>query len=152
MAFDLNNPADLLALKNEVTLDPLGMGYDPDTSTARLLKQLNDAAENLGGETTGETLTIRLLLRTCVDNPDDLTVGGQFTEGALEAIKMVFEASNHIDEDIEVYRAGITAMFAANDGLRLALEAQSRGLSRAEVLFGAGTAITKNDWFAARVS
>ena len=51
MAFDVNNPADLLALKNEVNLDPIGMGYDPTGPTQPLLKLLNDPSENIGGDT-----------------------------------------------------------------------------------------------------
>ncbi len=45
MAFDINSPADLTALKNEVELDPegIGYGYDPlTTPTAEVVNKLNE--------------------------------------------------------------------------------------------------------------
>lgn len=151
MAFDVTNPADLLTLKTEVADDPLSMGYNPDVSTQQLLNQLNDGDKNVGGETTGDKLTASLLLDAIVANPDDMTIGGQFTQGESDAIKMVLGATS-LGENIERYRAQITGMFAANDDLRLQLEAQLRLLSRAEVLFGEGTNISRTDWITARES
>ena len=49
-----------------------------------------------------------------------------------------------------IFALGI--LFAANSATVTALDAQNVTLSRAEVLFGQGTTITKDDWYAARDS
>lgn len=149
MAFDRNNSVHLVTLRDEVANDPINMGYNT-TSTQQLLNQLNEGENNVGGETTGETLTPYLLLQAFSQEPDDLTLGGQFTQGELDFIRMVLESTSNIYDDIEIYRTAITTAFPANATVRQALEAQSRLLSRAEVLFGVDTSITRNDWFAAR--
>ena len=54
--------------------------------------------------------------------------------------------------DITSYKVRWRGMFAANSETVVALDAQTSPLSRAEVLFGQGTVISKSDWFAARDS
>ena len=150
MSFDRSDPADLLALKTEVNSDPIGMGYDATGPTKAILDLLNEPASNVGGETTGEDLTVNLLLAAI--DPNELTVGGQFTEGELAWLKLVVESTQSPEENIEQHRAKITALFQPSDQTRVDLEAQSRAMSRAEVRFGIGTNISRQDWFSARDS
>ena len=46
MAFDVNDPADLAALKSEVINDPQGYGYVPD-NTVDVLEKINLASLHL---------------------------------------------------------------------------------------------------------
>lgn len=150
MAFDLNNPADLAALKSEINTDPLNIGYAAQTSTQQILNLLNDRVNNPGGETTGETLTPRLLLN--VIDPGDLTVGGQFAQGDLEWLKLLIETTQFIDDDLSAFETKIRSLFPGNSTTITNLDAQIRSLSRAEVLFGNGTVISRADYLAARDS
>jgi hypothetical protein len=148
MAFDQTNTTHLVTLRDEVANDPIGMGYSSNTTL--LLRQLTEGALNVGGETTGDDLTVNLLLDAIAADPGELTVGGQFSQGKLEFIKLVVESSLEAQENIERHRAAITNLFQPQDAIRMALEGQSRLLSRAEVLFGVDTEITKDNWYAAR--
>lgn len=144
MAFDRTDPADLAALKSEVNTDPIGMGYDPLGPTQPLLKLLNDPDDNVGGETAARPFDVTAML----DALDPTEYGAQQTEaGAAEYTNaLVFYG------DAEPYKAKWRSMFAANSNTVTALDAQTAALSRAEVLFGQGTNITRDDWFAARDS
>lgn len=148
--FDVTDPADLLALKTEVNTDPISMGYDANGGTKQILNLLNLPENNVGGETVGESFTPRLMLE--ILEPGDLTVGGQFTEGEQAWIKLLMESSATLDDDIELFRAKFISVFPANSATVTNLAARLRNLSRAEVLFGEGTSISRNDWFAARDS
>ena len=64
MAFDRSDSADLLALWNEVTLDPLGFNYNPD-GVNDIVKKINDADLNFSLDptaTVAEELTTAMLL------------------------------------------------------------------------------------------
>ena len=148
--FDATDPADLLALKTEVNTDPIGMGYDVNANVTTLMRLLNDPANNVGGETVGESFTPRLMLD--VLEPGDLTTGGQFTEGEQTWIRLLMESSATLDDDIELFRAKFISVFPANATTVTNLAARLRDLSRAEVLFGEGTTLSNQDWFAARDS
>jgi len=148
--FDVTDPADLLALKTEVNTDPIGMGYDVNANVTTLMRLLNDPANNVGGETTGQTFTPRLMLD--VLEPNDLTVGGQFTEGEQTWVRLLMESTASLDDDIEAYRAKFISVFPANAPTVTNLNARLRTLSRAEVLFGEDTVLSNQDWFAARDS
>ena len=152
MAFDRSDPTDLASLKSEVNTDPIAMGYNPTGSTQQLLNKLNDPANNVGGDTATAPLTARLLWEAAADNSDDLTPHGQFSEGDQIAFRGLLEISESPDDDISWARTRVANLFPAQDGLRQALEAQVRALSRAEVLFGENTNISREDWFAARDS
>ena len=147
MPFDRNDSADLAALQSEITGDPAAMGYTAVVdNTSRLLKLLNDPANNTGGETTGQELTAALLL-SVIDTSD--FASNQVDQGERDWLKMVFEYALQ-GQDIEPFRAKITGIFQNNSTTNQAIAALTRPLSRAEVLFGAGTAITRTDWIAAR--
>jgi len=148
--FDVNDPADLAALKSEVNTDPIGMGYDPVGATQQLLMLLNDPANNVGGETAGRPFDkwsiLDALDPTEFDDP-------QTQGGAAEYVAILIDSA--IDEDIEAlapYKSKFESMFHANSATRIALNAQTKALSRAEVLFGIDTEISRSDWFAARDS
>jgi hypothetical protein len=150
MAFDRTDPADLSALKSEVNTDPIGMGYAAVlNSTAQLLQLLNDGANNVGGETVATELTAEVLLSVIdwddyASNP--VGVGGRGLTDNLIAYGSLTGVS------LEQWRATVRAAYQPNSNTVQALDALVRTLSRAEVLFGAGTTITRDDWFAARDS
>lgn len=152
MAFDRTDPADLLALKTEVTTDPAGVGYDVAGPTKFILDNLNLPENNPGSETTGAPLTARVLWEISADNPDDLTPHGQFSVGDQFVMQQLFEITAGPDSDLSWARARVVGLFPANDGIPTAINALLRGLSRAEVLFGTDTTISQQDWFAARDS
>jgi len=150
--FDVTDPADLLALKTEVNTDPISMGYDPAGGTRILLDLLNEPGSNVGGETTGAPLTARALWEICADNPDDLTPHGPFSEGDQFVVQQFFEIAGSPEADLSWGRARLRSLFPAADGIVDAIDALLRTMSRAEVLFGEGTTISRTDWFAARDS
>lgn len=145
MAYDRSDPADLLQLKTEVNTDPLGMGYNPSGSTAQLLKLLNDAAENLGGETVARTFDAEAMHDALDPSEFDAQ---QTAAGAPEYVAALTSAQF----DISGLKSKFRSMFAGNSATVTALDAQTTALSRAEVLFGQGTNISREDWFAARDS
>jgi hypothetical protein len=148
MAFDRNDSADLLALKNEINLDPIGMGYvSVIDSTNLLLKLINNSANNVGGETVAKRLTPELLLDVLV--VDDFA-GNQVTDGERRFLEVFLNKER--TEDIEKYREKIRQTFKTNSATVVALDALVRPLSRAEVLFGENTVIFREDWVAARDS
>ena len=148
MAFDRNEPADLLALKNEVELDPVGVGYTPaDGDTGKLLGLLNTPASNPGGEIGPDFLTTANFLS--IVYVENVSAGDQFR------IQLLFEMTEG-DVNIDKYRGDIALLNDAGLNARIALIV--RPLTRAEVLFsdvvdGAkeSVVITDRDWFAARV-
>lgn len=150
MAFDKTNPADLAALKTEVNTDPIGMGYAAVVDqTNQLLKLLNDPASNVGGETSTRPFDASALL----DALDPTEFDAQQTNaGAGDYALMLINSAGGQGVDIEAYKTKFRSMFAAQSATVAALDAQNITLSRAEVLFGQGTAISRTDWFAARDS
>ena len=147
MAFDQTDSADLLALKTEVTTDPLGLGYNPDNSND-VVKILNDPAANTGGETANQTLTPRILLEQVVLADYD---SNQVTDGERRYIEAFFNRQN-LDENIDAFRNKIRDAFKTNSTTVANIDALVRPLSRAEVLFGADTVLSRSDWLAARDS
>lgn len=149
MAFDINNPSHLLALKNEVTLDPIGMGYDVNGNTNTLIALLNDPASNIGNDTGADFITPKNLLNAIF--PEAISSQDQFK------IQLVFESASSIEDDISIFRDDLSALSA---GLATAISGITRSLSRAEVLFGdldvngshEKVYITRNDWITARDS
>lgn len=148
MAFDKNNPADLAALKTEVTTDPIGMGYAAVIEqTQPLLKLLNDADNNVGGDTAARPFDVLAMLDAL--DPTDFDAQ-QTAAGAANFTHTLVDLAGY--EDISPYKAKWASMFAGNSATVTALNAQTAPLSRAEVLFGQGTTITRDDWIAARDS
>ena len=140
MSYDINNPADLQALNTEVYTDPIGMGYAaaPIEKTKELLKLLNQASNNVGGETSGPIFTREILMEVW-EPKGTLNEGMQWIEALAAGATIGTPA-----EDEAKFRT-----FASPASLTK-LDAIIYALSRAEVLFGKGTVLSENDWFAAR--
>ena len=147
MAFDRNNPADLLALKNEITLDPLNIGYDSLGNTQVLLNLINLPANNLGAETGPDLVTSEKLLKAIF--PINISSQDQFR------IQLIFEVGGGLNTSLEGLKSLIGGLSAA---LQAAIDGIIRPLSRAEVLFSTAettyesVVITRDDYIAARDS
>jgi hypothetical protein len=146
--FDVNDPVDLAALKSEQANDPVSMGYAAvDGQTQKTLGLFNDADSNVGGETTNLELTTAVLLTAMV--PADLGAQ-QVDDGERRYIESFL--NRDFETVIEPWRAQIRDAFRTNSDTVIAIDALFRDISRAEVLFGSGTVISKSDWIAARDS
>ena len=149
MAFDRTDPADLAALKSEVNTDPIGMGYAAVVDqTQNLLKLLNDPANNVGGETASRIFEVDAMMDAL--DPTDYEAPQTGANAAEYVIQLIAYGTQF--GSIVGFEAKFRSMFAANSGTIIALDAQNVNLSRAEVLFGQGTTITRDDWIAARDS
>lgn len=138
MAFDRTDPADLAALKTEVTTDPIGMGYNLNGSATRVVFLLNDSASNKSPSPVERPFDKTAML----DALDPTELDAQQTEaGAGDYINALMA----YDGDIGPYKDKFGSMFADNSATFVALDSQTILLSRAEVLFGQGTNISEND-------
>ena len=148
MPFDVGNDADLLALKTEQATDPIGMGYAAvDGATKRTLALFNDGELNVGGETIG-SLSVRELC-AAVD-PDEMSMN-QVDSGKLRYVQAMM--SQPFSEDVSAFLPKLLQVFDQSaPNTTASLVAALRRVSRVEILFGAGTTISKTDWFAARDS
>ena len=147
MAYTIGLKADRDKLLTEVRTDPLAMGYaSVEDQTKKLLDMLNDPANNIGGETTSQTLTPRILLQNIT--PSDLA-DQQVDAGELNYI-LTFMRMSYLDENIDAFKSKIISCFKAGSASATALAGLVRQLSRAEVLFGAGAILSSADWFDAR--
>ncbi len=146
MSFNRTDPVDLLALKIEVETDPIGMGY-PLNHVTQVIKLINDPADNVGGQTVGQPLNVALLLDVMVMADFDAV---QVTDGERRYIESFL--NRDLDQDIDRWKAKIQEAFRTNSATAVAIGALVRPMSRAEVLFGEGTVLTRDDWYAARDS
>jgi hypothetical protein len=154
MSFDRNDQADLTALKNEVDNDPLGIGYAPDAGTSIFLDLLN-----------AKNYTVEKPLVSSADfrgnTPFDAFGRLQSDDQNCLVWKTGSNGYDHenvpVTDDIKQKLAGdpvaADSIWAVQD--RTEMNAVMSALinvpgSRAEVLFGYGTLITRDDWFAAR--
>lgn len=153
MAFDRTNSADLTALKDEVANDPISMGYQPVENTNDLLNLLNGPDNNVGGETSTERdFSGHDLLEICAANESEyLAVITSDLRSAF--VQSIFAIG---PEPVPArFKNEIMGLFSIANAptIRAAIIAETTGLmSRAEVLFGDDTHITKRDWAAARDS
>ena len=148
MAFDRNNPADVLALKTEVDTDPALMGYTPaDGDTGKLLNLLNFEVNNTTPANGNAPLTAEdLLIMVFAEN---ISAGNQFR------VQLLFEMSVGSEDVVSRFKTQLSAL---DVGLASAIASHVRPLSRAEVLFSnldadgvnESVIITQQDWFAAR--
>ena len=149
MAFDRNDPADLLALKTEVNTDPISMGYVPAGGTQAILDLLNIPANNQVPENgPAELKTQDLLTMLFAEN---ISAGDQFR------IQLLFEMTLGPDDSVSHFKTELSNL---DVGLATAIAAHVRPLSRAEVLFSdldehgvnESVIISRADWIAARDS
>jgi hypothetical protein len=157
MAFDRTDPADLAAMKSEVETDPIGMGYAAVVDqTNQLLKLLNEVENNVGDGSPGqETQVSRVFdVSALLDalDPTELDDNQTETKAADYVNSLIGAAGGEEGFSIAPYKAKFRSMFGGQSNTVAALDAQVQDISRAEALFGIGTVITRDDWFAARNS
>jgi hypothetical protein len=150
MAFDRNNPTDLQALKSEVETDPTGQDYaSASGATQGILEKLNNPAENVSGDTINRPTEE-------LDVPD---IAGVIDEGEYsllneynkEWVKMFIKQDPSIL--LKPYQAKMLDIFPDGSTTRTAILAlRQKDASRAEVLWGVNTYISRDDWIAARDS
>ena len=140
--FDRTDPADLLALQTEQASDPIGMGYAAvDGSTQETLDLFNDPAKNVGGETAQVLITSGVLLDVLV--PSDLDEIDDGERSYIEAL-----INRDFETDIERYREQIREALEIDSETVFAMDTLMERISRAEVLFGRSTVISRTDWAA----
>lgn len=148
MAFDRNNFTDLTALKSEVLNDPVGVGYAASINvTSELLSLLNDPASNPGNETVSipvEELDITDI--SAVIDPSEYDALSAYNK---EWVKMFINRPK--DEGLRSYQTKFLAIFGQGTVTRSAVIAlRAKKASRAEVLFGVNTVISRDDLIRAR--
>ena len=154
MAFDINDSADLLALKNEVNNDPLSLGYNPASGDVTNIINIINTKSYTVSKPKISAADIRSA--TTYDAYNNLSIDEQ------EWIRWMTGSNGFDQENVTVTQDlrdrltdGTNSIWAAGD--RTAMNAAMLALidvsgSRAEVLFGYGTVINKNDYAAARDS
>ena len=144
MSFDKENPAHLAVLKAEEATDPIGMGYAAANNTNATLNLFNDSDNNVGGEVADRVFDVSAMLDAL--EPADFDAQ-QTSDHASQYTNSLINYGSIVN-----YKVKWRGLFAGNSATVTALDAQTSPLSRAEVLFGQGTVISKSDWFAARDS
>lgn len=157
MAFDQTNPAHLAALKAEVTVNPLGLPYVPSSTQEGILDVINlknpayiVSKPKIAPAQVKKTTTLNAYNEAPADKQDWLR---WMTEGGSE------EEIMYVTSDLRLRLAGDPTPAASIWGInnRVEMNAAMKALmdvpgSRAEVLFGFNTIISKSDWIAARDS
>jgi hypothetical protein len=141
VSFDRNNTADLQALYDERTINPLGMQYPANDNT--FVSNINDPSKNVGGETVARQFDVEAMLDAL--DPNDLDA--QQTVVGADVYTSILASLGGVD--IEAYKAKWRSMFAANSNTVNALDAQTTPISRARVLWD--DVIVVDDWIAARI-
>ena len=155
MSFDVNDPADLLALKTEIETDPTGLGYS-DENTSDDLALINDTRTTI--KVTKPKIGSAHVRSACTYSAyNNLSIDEQ------EWIRWMTGSNGFEEENMDVTPDLITnltgpasaSIWAVGD--RDEMNAAMLALievdgSRAEELFGYGTGISINDWIAARNS
>ena len=154
MSFDRNDPADLLALKTEVTTDPLGLGYDTDANVT----QITDIINSKDFTVSKPKISSALVRSTCTyDAYNGLAIDEQEWLTWMTGSNGYEEENMTVTDDLRTQLAGSgsDSIWAVAD--RTAMVTAMTELidvhgSRAEVLFGYGTSISTDDWTTARDS
>jgi len=149
MAFSIENPTNLATLKNEIISDPINMGYNVDITQVGIIDKLNSSASNVGGENINKNVED-------IDIPEISAVIDATEYGTLNAydrqwIQMFI--NRPINELITPYKAKLLSIFPSGTTTRTAMLALlPKPATRAEILFGVNTIITRDDWITARDS
>ena len=154
MSFDRNDPADLLALKNEVTTDPLGLGYDTNANVTQITEIINSKDFTV----SKPKISSALVRSTCTyDAYNGLAIDEQEWLTWMTGSNGYEEENMTVTDDLRTQLAGSgsDSIWAVAD--RTAMVSAMTALidvpgSRAEVLFGYGTSISTSDWTTARDS
>ena len=160
MAFDINNPADLLALKTEVNTDPNAYGYIPEATHDGVLDIINLKRAEI-------TVSKPRISPTAIKDDTFFEAYSGLLADPQEWLRWITEGGDAGDtllvtQDLRDRLTGLTGGSLTGDsvwavGERTEMEAAMLSLidvdgSRAEELFGYGTSISRNYWFAARDS
>ena len=158
--FDINDPADLAALKTEITTDPNTYGYDPTSTYTGILDIIN---EKRGTITVSKPFIspIDIKKETTYDAYNNLAIDEQEWLRWMTA-DVSGQENLAVTSDLRDRLTGVTGGSATGDSIwavadRATFEPAMLSLidvdgSRAEELFGYGTTISRNDWIAARDS
>lgn len=140
--FDPTNTTHLQQLKSEVLNDPIGMGYvKSDNSDIR--QKINHPASNVGGETGSEEATVGMLMKHL-----DLTELAALNQAQQFYVEMVLHWQP--DTLIDFLRSRLVAIFGVQSNTVQGVASELVPLSRAEVLWGEGTQINRDNLVAAR--
>jgi hypothetical protein len=146
MAFIVTKPADLLALKDELALVEYAPYLD---ETKKLLRMFNDPAKNAGGENISTPLSLMTIASVGME-----IEGGEFSSlTTYDKIWLRTLISRPVDEEMAPFVKKFRAMFAPASLTMQAVDlVRSHPASRGEIMFGAGTMITRYDVNTARDS
>ena len=140
MAFDLNDPAQLLALKNEIINDPTGRNYSPHigVSTGAIAVLLNEIQGTI--TVTRSNLPAAEFIGAL--DPVELDA---LTDNKQAWVRSLY-SSGQIDTKSATVRSILTRLFPVGSTSRANLiTAVKRSGSRAEQLFGVGTKLNHRD-------
>ena len=138
---------NLVALKSELTTDPTGMGYNTAGDTNAVLAQLNLPVHNVGGESIDRpTDEIGIFeIAAIIDNVEYAALD-EYNKDWVRAF-----ISRGPSEQLKPYQSKFLQVFDSESTTRTAaLELRAKLASRAEILFGVNTQITRQNLIDAR--
>lgn len=146
-AFEVTDPADLLALQQEIAVDPAGQGYAEAQGTADLLDRLNNPARNQAPQNVQQPVEVLTVPAVAgVINAGEYDALGAYNRAWVQML-----ITRPATEPLAPYSAKFLAVFGPASLTRAAvINLLARPASRAEVLFGRDTVISRDDYFAAR--
>ena len=154
MAFDINNTADLLVLKNEFNADPANVGYAATNGdTAKILDLFNLESSN---PVTTDMTPIPFDEFPLIDALDEIITSEYNALNSFKAVK-INAIINAGVRDPNLNFGHVKSLFKSAFGntsetwLKVK-DDRLRHASRSEALFGRDTVITRNQWITARES
>jgi hypothetical protein len=154
MSFDRNDPADLLELKDEFTNDPLGLGYNIDGNSAVLVGVIN-AVDPAYIVSKPKISSAAVRSATTFDAYDGVLADAQEWLRWMTGSNGFEEENLIVTPDLRTQLTGPGSVSIWAAGETVEMNAAMLALidvpgSRAEVLWGFGTSISEQDWYAAR--
>ena len=140
--FDASNPAHIAALASEVSNDPAGIGYNV-TQTASIIDGLSsETADEIQGP-----VLVSDLIGILANNAGEF-IGIVTQTPAMGVLAHCVSALGN-ETDISGYAAKLASLVP---GTQIASDvlAVKRKKTRAEVLFGEGSVVRREDWIKAR--
>jgi len=156
MSFDRNDPDDLLALKTEINTDPLGLGYDTDGNSAVLVGVINETNPAfIVSKPKISSAAVRSA--TTFDAYDGVLADAQEWLRWMTGSNGFEEENLIVTPDLRTQLTGPGSVSIWAAGETVEMNAAMLALidipgSRAEILWGFGTSISEQDWYAARDS
>lgn len=159
MSFDRNDPADLLSLKTEVNTDPLNLGYAAVVDSTTALLNLLNGKEHSPTFIVSKPKISAALVRaaTTFDSYNGLAIDEQEWLRWMTGTNGFGEENMTVTPDLRARLTGPDALSIWAVGDRVEMNQAMLDIidvpgSRAEVLYGTGTGISRSDWIAARES